>query len=321
MDKHIGNNRKTLIYIASDNRSGSTLLDYLLSNHDQMVSVGELLNLDDHLNHIGFGKFWNWSCSCGKPLEACPFWSKVIEEYERRQGTSIYGVKTKYFHPRAGFVQLLICLLVFLTPHEKAKIKLLANFYGHEESLSVAAGCLNILKHISVCTGKDTMIESSKYPYRLFALLAAKQSDFDIRVIHLVRDCRAVSFSKLRRAEQSGKKTTYFKAILGWLVINLEALNLRPMISKRNYIRVSYEKLCQTPEAVLPEICTQFNLPYRHEMTRLVKRGKHNIGGSPHRFEESTEIRLDERWKSNMTPWRKVQFYGAAFWLNKVLGH
>ena len=66
--------KKTLIYIASDVRSGSTLLDYLLSNNDNIISIGEFALLNDHLNRKGWGVSWDWCCSCGQHLEDCSFW-------------------------------------------------------------------------------------------------------------------------------------------------------------------------------------------------------------------------------------------------------
>jgi hypothetical protein len=130
-----------------------------------------------------------------------------------------------------------------------------------------------------------------------------------------------VSYSKTKRAAQSGKQTTYFKAMLGWLVMNLEALNLRALLARESYIRVSYEALCENPAAELSKICRQFKLPFIAEMARLVKEDKHNIGGSTHRFDASTEIKLDARWKRRMSLWRKIQYYCTGFWLNKVLGN
>jgi hypothetical protein len=58
--------QKTLVYIAADSRSGSTLLDLLLGNHDQAISIGELRRLNDHYNK-------NLACSCNVHIRICPF--------------------------------------------------------------------------------------------------------------------------------------------------------------------------------------------------------------------------------------------------------
>jgi hypothetical protein len=49
------NNKPTIIYIMSDNRSGSTLLENILSKSDECFSVGELAMLKGHLLKIWSG--------------------------------------------------------------------------------------------------------------------------------------------------------------------------------------------------------------------------------------------------------------------------
>lgn len=55
------------IVVSSLYHSGSTLLDLLLSNHPNVVGLGELYRVIT----IGPGQW----CSCGKPHDSCPFWS------------------------------------------------------------------------------------------------------------------------------------------------------------------------------------------------------------------------------------------------------
>src|SRR5689334_5320337 len=74
------NNKPQIIYIMADNRSGSTLLENILSKSDECFSVGELAMLKGHLLKEGHGENWNWKCSCGQPLDKCIFWSPIISE-------------------------------------------------------------------------------------------------------------------------------------------------------------------------------------------------------------------------------------------------
>ena len=61
-----------VIYIAGEGRSGSTLLERMLGQINDIVSVGELRF------------FWNQGsvgsqlCGCEKPLNECEFWSEVF---------------------------------------------------------------------------------------------------------------------------------------------------------------------------------------------------------------------------------------------------
>ena len=81
MPENISNNPNLplVIYIISDKRSGSTLLDYLLSCHPDVTPLGELRLLFGHYHKIRAGARWNWNCSCGQPVASCGFWTKIFE--------------------------------------------------------------------------------------------------------------------------------------------------------------------------------------------------------------------------------------------------
>src|SRR6476619_4916661 len=74
------NNKPTIIYIMSDNRSGSTLLENILSKSDECFSVGELTMMKGHLLKNGPGEKWKWTCACGKPLTECEFWGSIVQQ-------------------------------------------------------------------------------------------------------------------------------------------------------------------------------------------------------------------------------------------------
>ena len=68
---------KKIIYIAGDGRSGSTLLDSILSNIENSISVGEC--------HRFWIRFYEGEslCSCGEEMIHCPLWSKVDQELKQ----------------------------------------------------------------------------------------------------------------------------------------------------------------------------------------------------------------------------------------------
>ena len=49
--------KTTVIYIISDRRSGSTLLENMLSKSEEIISVGELAMLKGHIYKEGPGRF------------------------------------------------------------------------------------------------------------------------------------------------------------------------------------------------------------------------------------------------------------------------
>ena len=71
---------KSLVFITSLERSGSTLLDITLGRHPQLVSFGEVARV--LLPHGGEGmrSVVDRPCSCGKVVRECPFWGVVTEQ-------------------------------------------------------------------------------------------------------------------------------------------------------------------------------------------------------------------------------------------------
>jgi hypothetical protein len=61
------NSLAKLIYIGGYGRSGSTLLEYLLTSHSSVVACGEV---ERHLR--SFGR--NTRCTCGLRIDRCPVW-------------------------------------------------------------------------------------------------------------------------------------------------------------------------------------------------------------------------------------------------------
>lgn len=62
----------------SDSRSGSTLLENILSKSPEIISLGELHNLHSHLVKGPMGTITNWKCSCGIQVDQWDFWTDVL---------------------------------------------------------------------------------------------------------------------------------------------------------------------------------------------------------------------------------------------------
>ena len=65
------NEKINLIYIVSNGRSGSTLLDMLLGNHSNCFTTGEFQMLPADL------MFNTQPCGCGSSISSCEFWTKI----------------------------------------------------------------------------------------------------------------------------------------------------------------------------------------------------------------------------------------------------
>ena len=74
--------RPTIVYILSRAHSGSTLLDVLLSSHDQVVSVGELKQIVRREDPF---------CTCeAERVRECSFWQHLSERLVQRTGRTIF---------------------------------------------------------------------------------------------------------------------------------------------------------------------------------------------------------------------------------------
>jgi sulfotransferase family protein len=90
-----------LIYIGGYGRSGSTLLEYLLTAHGEVVACGEI---ERHLRSFGKKKI----CTCGRRMRDCPVWSDFRHKTGRVKGLD--------------HAQLTLALLEHVSPHYQAMV-------------------------------------------------------------------------------------------------------------------------------------------------------------------------------------------------------
>ncbi len=151
----------TLIYIAGQSHSGSTLLDSLLGAHGAVLGAGELKQLDAaDPARAGLG---DTPCPCGAPRKlACPLW--------RRVDASLAA---------AGAPRLLELELQAADPERFARDN------------------LAVLRALRAASGRPFIVDSSKDAARLRRLLALPA--LVVVPVHIVRHGAAVVFSNLRK--------------------------------------------------------------------------------------------------------------------------
>jgi hypothetical protein len=66
--------RLPLVYILSNGRSGTTLLDLLLGAHPRVWTVGEVQNLPWEM------RYPRAPCGCGNPVQESPFWAPILHD-------------------------------------------------------------------------------------------------------------------------------------------------------------------------------------------------------------------------------------------------
>ena len=293
-----------VIYIASDCRSGSTLLDLLLGNHDKITSVGELWRLEECLNNP---KSHCHICMCGKSIKECPFWEKV----EYMLGVPLGKIKTKC-HEK--LIDRRLEQVIMLLNH---KLFIFCSYFlnSFKHDMECAVNMFRLYDAISKVNKTPFIVDSSKvaYYFRLLYLLQPEK----VKIIFLYRDGRGVTYSKMR---EEGMKLE--KAAKGWVKSNRMMEIMKLGIPKNKIFTIKYEDLCKQPSKVLEKICHFIGIGFQKKMTRLDKCGKHIIGGNPMKFKkEDDRIILDESWKYSMTEKDLKIFEQIAGKINKKIGY
>lgn len=314
---------KTLVYIASDHRSGSTLLVNLLNQIAISQSVGELLNLNNFINKKEVGKSRQWLCTCNKPLEGCFLWSQVIKSYETKEKKKLYELETLAKPNKNKILDLLAALSIFAVRTRKIKKKSIQFLYKNKKNRHVGHNCFKVLDYVCEVVKKNIIIDSSKIPDQLYALISSRNKNYRIKVIHLVRDGRAVCHSRIKRAKELGKNFTYTNAIISWVKANVKIINLKSFFNEEDVLTIRYEDLCADTETVMRKVFSMLDLPFDQAALYLGREEDHNIGGSQHLFSPGTKIVLDERWKDAMSSKKKNELLFNLFGLffNKRFGY
>lgn len=292
----------TLAYIASDNRSGSTLLDQLLGGHPEMVSVGELRRLGAFLAP-------GQACTCGAPLRECEFWAPVLEGLpDDAVGTDLLPRRGGQAGGLAAQAGVLATPLALLRPLRRV-------LPGLQRAQARARATWAIVDRIRAVSGAGVVVDSSKNADQLKLLYEARPEA--VRVIYLVRDGRGVALSKAKRVG-----VPFWRGAVSWTASNLRLLAALRSIPAAQRLTMRYEDLCADPERELRRATEFLGLTHDPALARLDRSGRHNIGGSPHRFSTSeVAIRLDDRWHAAVRGATAVQFGLLGGWLNAMLGY
>jgi len=163
--------------------------------------------------------------------------------------------------------------------------------------------CYRSAAHI---TGADVIVDSSKRPSD-GALLRLVQG-VSPYYVHLVRDPRAVAFSRQRRKPQLDRDRPVqldqhgpVDSTVSWLGWNLAAESLRRRHDRNRSLRVRYEDFVHDPRRVLTAItnlveASSRTIPIEGPRTALLA-PNHTVSGNPNRFTTgAVELREDTEW-------------------------
>ncbi len=289
----MSNDRIKVLYVAGLGRSGTTLLGNILGQVDGFVSVGEIRLVWDH------GLIMNKICGCGACFEECVMWRPVFSE--AFGGMSRVDPR-KMIHLREGWARTKHIPLMLAPPGRRLIEQRLAEYLDNLGKLYRA---------IQIITGSRVIVDTSKFPSYGFVLGMAPS--VDLRVVHLVRDPRAVAYSWMRKKLQPDPETPEYTPLesptgtsLRWTARNLgtEALWRR---SKERYLMLCYEDFVAEPRRTIQrvlEVADEESAPLPHVGQHEVELGaNHNIWGNPNRFQTGlVRLQPDDEWASRMRP-------------------
>jgi hypothetical protein len=319
-------------YLLAASHSGSTLLAMLLGAHDEAATVGELKA------NLRLGEAEKYRCSCRELITQCPFWAKInaamaeqgIPDFTITQaGTSIFDVQSKFarrllkpLHRGSGLEAVRDSALLF-SPAWQSHLR-----RTKERNLA-------LIKSVQKVTGAKVVIDSSKVALRLKYLRGIQ--GLDIKVIRTIRDGRAVSLTyiddwnfadssdpSLRNGgtgqHRPSVRQNMRDAANEWRRSNEAADAVLEQMPRSQWTEVRYEEVCADPKGTLRRLSAFLGLDPDKINLNFRARQQHVIGNGM-RLDTTSEIRLDERWKSHLSKEDLQTFDEVAGDLNRKYGY
>jgi hypothetical protein len=285
-----------VVYLGGLGRSGSTLLERLLGELPGVCTAGEVVHLWQR------GVLAGERCGCGEPFGDCRFWREV--------GRQAFG----------GWAELDVRRVVALraSVDRSRYIPLLAAPVLHPSMRRELAEYIRyyrrVYQAIADVSGCATVIDSSKHASLAFCL--RWQPDLDLRVVHVIRDSRAVAYSwatKVSRPEAvTTSLMTRYSPVTAAGQWNAQNGALQLLARERvPTFRVRYEDLVAAPEVTLAQIADFAGIPAAGGGLGFLGRDAgtpwadlrpaHTASGNPMRFSTGKiMIQPDERWRTAM---------------------
>lgn len=260
-----------LIAIVGTDRSGSTLLDKIISANPQCVSLGEA-----HWFHLYFT--YNHLCTCGRPVNECAFWTKILERLRgtafQRESVSILGWR------------------------KRASIILRKTFLGNrgidkdyqDYSRAYALLCQAALE---LCD-KQYIVDSCKDATRLYLL--HRSGMFNITPVYICRSVEDYVVSEINHPLKyyTNRRMGTRKRILRWAFRNAETRYLLPNIDP-DYIQVSYMRLVSDPDGVMEAVSRKLNDHFKYDPKKIQEVEYHFLGGNHMKYRKFEGIVPDRK--------------------------
>lgn len=282
-----------VLFIGGIGRSGTTVFELSLGTDVRVVALGEVIHLW-HRCLIGGEK-----CGCGSPFRECEFWQQ-IGEIAFGGWAQIDPVRVVSLKRRIDRTLRVPQLMLGIgSARWRADVREYASYYSRLYHAAAAV------------SGAEIVVDSSKQASLPYVLAYAE--GLELRVVHCVRDSRAVAWSwmkKVSRPESQGGEAQFmtryspFVLALKWMQHNavLEALRFQDIPMRR----IRYEDWAEEPVSTIHAalqfagLRPQQNVRLGNDWVELPV--NHTCSGNPMRFRRGKlEIRRDEKWRQALS--------------------
>ena len=278
-----------ILYIAGSGRSGSTLLERMLGQLEGCAAVGELRHLwrRDPLREL---------CGCGRLLAECDFWQGVMAAANERLEPAAFQtlLNLQQQVDRMRYVPRML-------------VKPWAGRQYADNHVHYAKTLRHLYQAIQEVSRCRIIVDSSKDISTLHLLIG--MPDVRVRILHMVRDSRAVAFSWMREKvrPQTVDQISYMpryspqKSAFDWMYRNL--LTESAADRGTSYFRLRYEDLVSDPRGVTNQVVnfmglSPVNLDYIGQTEVQLTRDNHTVSGNPMRFQKGViPLRIDNAWQ------------------------
>ena len=301
-----------VLYLMGHGYSGSTLLTFLLGSHPQIATIGELGIAETAKRKTTPEQYL---CSCLAPVRECAFWQRVRREMAERGHVFDVWDSELEFRARGGGLSDVLLRAVQRGPVlEMARSAGIQVVPGARRELDrVLSRIEALVETVTGIKGSRIFLDSSKRPER--AVFMRRVPSFDMRVIHLVRDGRAVSWSNMKNQGLAPEA-----AADSWIADNVASEQARRYFPADRWLTLRHEDVCADPPEELSRIYSFLGLPATGGLPEF--RGvEHHIIGNRMRLASTSDIRLDERWKTALTPEQMATIERRVAPLNRRYGY
>ena len=312
-----GRSPPRVIFIGGVGRTGSTLLARLLGELPGTCAIGELVYMWQR------GIVERNRCGCGEPFDRCPFWHDVITtafgSWDAVDVARVVALRSAV--DRTRFIPWLVA------PGMRPRFR-----RSLDEYLSYCRSVYSAIGGVSEC---DVVVDSSKDASFAFALRSCP--GLDLRVIHVLRDSRAVAHSWTRTVRRPETIAPAYmatiapaRAAMRWNYQNA-AFQLLARLGIPT-LRVRYEDLVTAPEPTLATVASFAGLPLGGTPLRFIGTEatggwaelgtSHSASGNPMRFSTGRiPIRTDDEWRAAMPRAQRRKVTALTFPLLRRYGY